>query len=307
MSMRISRRDWVMLLALSLIWGAAFIFIELSLPGFPPMTLVFVRLASAALLLLGYLRLRGRSLSGGIRLWTGYAVLGLLNLAAPFMILVWAMTYISAGLTAILNASTPLWTVMVAHMLTRDEKATAGKLAGVALGFAGVIVMIGPKAMGGLGSDVLPELGCLFAALLFAFAGVYARRFAALGVGAEEVATGQLAAASIMVLPFAILIDRPWALPMPGIEPIAGMIALATICSALAYILYFRLIESAGAVNALLITFLCPIFTILLAIPILGETVAPSQWLGIALIGAGLIAIDGRFSPWRATRAAPPG
>lgn len=301
--MRISGRDWVMLLLLSLIWGAAFIFIEICLPGFPPMTLVFVRLASAALLLWAYLRLRGRRLPGGLRLWTGYAVLGLLNLAAPFMILVWAMTYISAGLTSILNASTPLWTVLVAHVFTRDEKATTGKLLGVVLGFAGVMVMIGPKAMSGLGGDVLPELGCLLAALLFAFAGVYARRFAALGVGAEEVATGQLAAAAVMVLPFAILIDQPWTLPVPGIEPIAGMIALATICSALAYILYFRLIETAGAVNTLLISFLCPIFTILLAAPILGEAVTAGQWLGIALIGAGLIAIDGRFSPWRATPA----
>jgi drug/metabolite transporter (DMT)-like permease len=304
---RMGAQDWTILLILALLWGGAFIFIEIGLRGLPPMTLVLARLALGTAVLWGWLRLRGRRVPGGIALWRAYAVLGVLNLALPFILITWAMTHISAGLTSILNATTPLWGVLVAHVFTDDEKATPARLAGVAFGIAGVTVMIGSDALRGLGDNLLAQIACLAGTLSYAIAVVYGRRFSALGVGAGEVATGQLAAATAMMLPIAIVVDRPWALPMPGMDVLISLLCLAVLSSAVAYLLYFRLLASAGVTNSLLVTFLIPVVTIFLAGLMLDERMEPRHWAGIALIAMGLVAIDGRLIPGRRSRTAPPG
>lgn len=291
----ISRRDWTILLFLAVIWGAAFFFIEIAVRHVPTFTYVWLRVSIAAAALLLYMRWRGMALELPRSAWGAMLILALLNNVIPFALFGWGQTRIASGLASILNATTPIWGVLVAHLYTSDERITPGKLAGVVLGFTGVAVMIGPGLLSDIGGELLAQLACLVAALLYAVAGVFARRFRKQGIAAEKVATGQLTAAALVMLPVTLMIERPWQAAPPPLSAWAAIVALALVCSALGYILYFRLIASAGATNALLVTLLVPPTAILLGVVFLGETMALREFGGLALIALGLAAIDGRL------------
>jgi drug/metabolite transporter (DMT)-like permease len=289
-----SRRDWSILILLSILWGGSFFFIEVAVASVKPLTLVLIRvaLAAAALWLFQLARrqpLPPRSAAGA------FLVLALLNNVVPFALFAWAQTEIASGLASILNATTPIWGVIVAHLLTQDEKMTPGKILGVGLGFGGVAMMIGADFLGQLGTGLLAQLACLVATLGYALAGVHGRRFRAMGIDPVAVSTGQLTAAALVMLPLVLLFEPPWTSAGPAPEAWASLIALALVCTSFAYILYFQLIASAGATNALLVTLLVPVTAILLGSLILGEVLEPRHFAGMALIGAGLAAIDGRL------------
>ncbi|MFO1071559.1 MAG: DMT family transporter [Geminicoccaceae bacterium] len=286
--------EWALLLVLSLLWGGSFCLVGIALRGLPPLTVVALRTALAALLLGLVLLVSGRRPPGEPRLWAELLGMGLLNNVVPFCLIVWGQTRIASGLAAILNAATPLATVLVAHLATSDEKLTGNRLAGVLLGLAGVAVMIGPGAVDGLGRELPAELAVLAAALSYACAGVYGRRFARRGVPPLMTATGQVATSAALLVPLALLVDRPWTLPPPGLPVWGAVLGLAALSTALAYLLYFRLLATAGATNLLLVTFLIPISAITLGTLVLGEHLLPRQLLGMVLIGSGLAAIDGR-------------
>jgi drug/metabolite transporter (DMT)-like permease len=220
---------------------------------------------------------------------------GLLNNVVPFCLIVWGQTRIASGLAAILTATTPLATVLVAHVLTADEKLTGRRVAGVLVGLAGVVVMIGPDALAGLGANVLAQLAVLGAAVSYAFAGIYGRRFKALGVSPIQTAAGQVTASTVMLLPIALLVDQPWTLALPGLQVWAAILGIAVLSTAFGYVLYFRILATAGATNVLLVTFLNPVTAILLGTVVLGERLELRHGLGMALIGLGLAAIDGRL------------
>ncbi len=297
-------RDWAILGALALMWGGAFFFIGVAVRHVPPFTYVLLRLALAAAAMWALLAWRRQPLGLPREAWGAIALLALLNTALPFALFGWAQTHIASGLASILNATTPIWGVIVAHLFTADEKITPRKLAGVLIGFAGVAVMIGPGLIDSLGGGVLAQLACVVASLAYALAGVWARRFKAMGISPISVTTGQLTAGAAMMLPVALIGDRPWAMAMPPLEAWAAIIALAVLCTAFGYILYFRLIDRAGATNALLVTLLVPPTAILLGVLFLNEVIAPHDYAGLALIGLGLAAIDGRlFARFR--RAVP--
>lgn len=282
--------EWGMLVLLSILWGSSFFFNELALRDLPPFTLVFLRLGLSAVALLVVLRLTGERLPRGRRVWGAFLAMSLLNNAVPFSLLAWGQTHIASGLASVLNATTPLWAVIVAHLLTSDEKAMPGKIAGVVLGFAGVVVMIGGAALEGAGTALLAQLACIAATLSYALAGVYGRRFKALGVTPMATAAGTVIAAAVALLPAALIVDAPWRLGAP--EPIAwgAVIWLALVSTAAAYVLFFRLLASAGATNTMLVTFLVPVTAVLLGSLVLGETLALRHLLGMALIAAGLVA-----------------
>jgi drug/metabolite transporter (DMT)-like permease len=293
MNTTMSGRDWAILLILSVLWGGSFFFLELALRELPPITVMLLRVFLGALPLLLVLPLRGERLPSSAPIWGMLIVLGLLNNALPFVLYAYAQLSIESGLASILNATTPLWGVLVAHLFTRDERATPGKVAGVALGFGGVALMIGAGA--GLGGEALAILMCLGATLSYAFAAVYARRFRPLGIPPLTVATGQLLGASLLLLPFSLALERPWTLAIPGPVTWWSIAGFALICTSFAYWLYFRLLETAGATNALLVTFLIPVTAILLGALVLGEALEPRHYAGMALIALGLAAIDGRM------------
>lgn len=289
--------DWLIIAALSLMWGCAFLFLAIQLRALPPFTIVLLRVGGAALLLLGWAAATGLKLPGP-KLWLAFVVLALLNNVIPFALYGFAQQTLSSGLAGILNATTPLWGVLAAHLFTRDERATPAKVGGVLLGFAGVAVMTGADALGGLGADLVAQLACLVATLCYALAAIWSRRFVDAGITPLAVATGQMTAAAVVVLPIALVVDRPWTLAMPDGEVWAAAAGMLLICTVFAYVLYFRLVERAGASNSLLVTFTIPIVAVLLGVLVLDETLMPKHLIGGVLIALGLAAIDGRPLRW---------
>jgi len=287
--------EWVMLLALSVLWGGSFFFTAIVVKELPPLTIVALRVGIAALMLYAVLRLLGLDLPRDRKVWRAFFGMALLNNVVPFCLIVWGQTHIASGLAAILNATTPLFTVLVAHAFTEDETMTGNRLIGVVVGFLGVTLMIGADALKGIGTDVVAQLAVLAAAVSYAFAGVFGRCFARMAVAPIATATGQVMASTVMLLPLALLVDRPWTLAPRSALACAAILGIAVLSTALAYVLYFRLLASAGATNLLLVTFLIPVSAIVLGSLVLGERLGPQHFLGMALIAAGLTAIDGRL------------
>ncbi|MEY2926415.1 MAG: hypothetical protein RL367_892 [Pseudomonadota bacterium] len=289
-----SGRDWALILVVSLIWGGAFFLNAVGLRSFPPNSLVFVRMAVAALPMVLVVRLTGQSLPRGWAAWRGLILLGTLNIVVPFILFTWAQTRLASGLASVLNATTPLWGIIAAHFLTDDEKATPARLAGVGLGVIGVGVMMLPSLKGGASGQTIALIACIIATLCYALASIVARRLNTGGMSPLSLTTGQLVVAAVIMLPVMLVVDHPWTLAMPAAESIIALLALALLSTSLAYWLYFKLLESAGASNSLLVTLLMPVTAILLGVAFLGESITPAQGGGIALIAAGLLVMDGR-------------
>jgi drug/metabolite transporter (DMT)-like permease len=296
--------EWAMLLALSALWGGSFFFNALAVREVPTFTAVLARVAIAALVLNALLFALRTPPSGDRRIWAAFFAMGALNNVLPFSLIVWGQAHIASGLAAILNATTPLFTVLLAHVATSDERLTAPRLLGVSAGLAGVVVLLGgggPAVGGGGGGvGVVAQLACLAAAVSYAFAGIFGRRFRTMGVTPTAAAAGQVTASAVLLAPLVAFIDRPWTLLAPSGTALAALLGVAVLSTALAYILYFRILERAGATNLLLVTFLIPVSALLLGVGVLGETLLTRHLAGMALIGAGLAAIDGR--PWRVLR-----
>ncbi|HET7607017.1 MAG TPA: DMT family transporter [Sphingomicrobium sp.] len=301
-----NRSDWLILLVLALIWGGAFFFIGVAVRHVQPLTYVWLRLTIGAAALWAWLAFKGERISLPREVWGSILLLALLNNAIPFTLFGWGQTHIASGLASILNATTPIWGVVVAHFLTRDERMSPRKLAGVLLGFGGVAVMIGPSLLSSLGTSGLAQLACVVASLSYALAAVWARRFKKLGVSPFSVTTGQLTAGAVVMLPMSMIVDQPWTQALPPLSAWMAIAALALLCTAFGYVLYFRLIDRAGATNALLVTLLVPPVAILLGALFLGESLAPQDFAGLALIAFGLAAIDGRVLTSRSRRRLRP-
>lgn len=284
--------EWAMLLTLSVLWGGSFFFAEVALVELRPFSIVLGRVGLAAVILIALVYATGRRLPARPRLWRDLLIMGALNNLLPFSLIFWGQIEIAGGLASILNATTPLFTVVLAHVATDDEKMTPNRLFGVLVGLAGVAVLIGPGLLGGLGEHVLAQLAVLGAAISYALAGLFGRRFR--DQPPAVTAAGQLTMAAILVLPLALFLEQPWRLPQPAAATWAAIGGLALLSTAVAYILYFRLLATAGATNLLLVTFLIPVSAIVLGVLILGERLTGEHLAGMALIGLGLAAIDGR-------------
>lgn len=300
--------DWGLILVLSVIWGGSFFFYKVLVASLPPLTIVLGRVGIAALALHVVLAARGLRMPRGWRIWAGFAMLGFLNNIVPFGLIVFGETRITSGMASILNATTPIFAVLVGHALGDrvpggGERLTGARIAGVLAGFAGVLVLVGPDALSPFGHHDLPaEAACLAASLSYAVGGFYAKRFRALAP--LQLTIGQLTASTVMLLPVVLLFEKPWTLAMPDAGAWAALLAIALACTAFAYLLFFRVLASAGATNVMLVTFLLPISALALGHVALGEPVGLRALGGMALIGLGLAAIDGRL-PARLRAALP--
>ena len=283
--------EWGLLLLLSVIWGASFLFGRIAVQELPPMTLVLLRVALAAVAINLWLAWRGGY--RGERPWAGLAVLGLVNNVIPFGLIFLGQVEIGAALAAIVNALTPVWSMLFAHWATADERLSANRVGGVVISLAGVAVLIGTSALTGLSAAAWAQVAVLGATLSYGLATVWGRRFAALPPA--ETARGQLTMSTLLMVPIALVVDRPWTLSMPSGTVWVSVLLLAVVCTAFAYILYFTILQRAGAVNAALVTLLIPPSATLMGIVFLGETLAPHQFAGMGLILAGLVVIDGRL------------
>ena len=257
-------REWAMLVTLSVLWGGSFFFVGVVVSALPPLTIVTLRVTLAAITLWGVVGLLRLSVPKSINSWIAFLNMGVLNNVIPFTLIVWGQTRIPSGLASILNATTPLFGVVIAGLLLADERITGMKLIGVLLGFAGTVLMIGPGALDGLDSAVIAQIAILGAAISYSFASVYGRRFKTMGLNPIVIAAGQVTLSSLILAPAALYVERPFALAMPGPDVWVAILALAVVSTAGAYILYFRILASAGATNLLLVTFLIPLSAILL-------------------------------------------
>jgi len=289
-----TRSEWAILLILALIWGAAFFFIHVAVAHVAPLTYVWLRLTIAAAGLLVWMRFKGEKLSLPLPVWGAILVLALFNNIVPFALFGWAQQHIASGLASILNATTPIWGVVVAHIATSDERMTPAKLFGVVVGFVGVATMIGPDLLAS-GESLLPQMACIAASLCYALAGVWARRFKPMGLKPLKVATAQLLVGALVMTPVSLTVADPWLGGSPSLEALGAITALALACTALGYVLYFRLIDSAGATNATLVTLLVPPVAILLGALFLGELLTGTQFIGFVVTALGLVVIDGRL------------
>jgi drug/metabolite transporter (DMT)-like permease len=285
-------RNWGLLLFLSLLWGGSFFFYKVLVAALPPLTVVLGRVGIAAIALNLALWAMGQPVPWSGTLFRRFLLLGLLNNVIPFILICWGETRISSGLASILNATTPIFIVVVAHLLTEDEKLSRAKLAAVALGFAGVLVLIGPAAFAP-GQQLGGEIAVLAAALTYAFGATYGKTFK--GIPPLQIATGQITAATAVMLPLALAVDRPWTLAMPSLQTWAALLAIALVSTALAYAVFYRLMASVSATNISLVTFLLPVNALWLGAAFLGEAVTAQALAGMALIGGGLAVIDGRL------------
>ena len=281
-----------MLVVLSVLWGGAFFFVGVIVKEWPPFTVVLGRTGLAALVLIPYVSLSGGQMPASPRLWATFLVMGALNAFFPHSLIVWGQRYIDSGLASILVSTTPLFSVVLTHFLTREERLTPTRVTGVLLGLGGVVVLIGPEALRGLGQHALGQLAVLGAALSYACGGIYGRRFKELSP--VVTAAGQVTSTMLLVLPPALLWERPWTL-RPSAVTWGAMLGLAWLSTAFAYLLFFRILAVAGATNVMLVNFLNPVSALILGSVILGERPHWTVFVSMACIFAGLATIDGRL------------
>ena len=242
-------REWGLLLVLSILWSGSFFFVGIVVSELPTFTIVFLRVSIGALGLYGaHFMLRER-IPTGIKVWQTFFVMGFLNNLIPFSLIAWGQSHVARGLTSILLATTPLFTVVVAHFLTADERLSGRGLDGITAGITGVAILVGSEAVEGFGFALLADIGLLGAALFYSFGGIFGRRFKRLGVTPLATATGQITASSILLLPLAIAVavavDQPWTLAAPRAATWLAITGLALLSTSLAYVIYFRILATA--------------------------------------------------------------
>ena len=287
--------EWMLLVLLSVVWGGSFFFNGIALREFPTLTIVTARVGLAALALLLLMRMLGQGIQLNRQILKAFFGMSFLNNVVPFSLIVWGQQNIASGVASILNATTPLFTMLVAHWFTTDEKINPRRLLGVLTGMGGVGLMMGLDSMESSEFHLLGQSAILLAAFSYGLAGVYGKRFAQLEIPPLATATGQLCASSMILIPLTLWIDQPWTMTIPSIEGMGSLLGIALLSTALAYVIYFRLLKTAGATNLLLVTLLIPVSAIILGVFLLDESLEPQHISGMAVISLGLLIMDGRL------------
>jgi len=288
-----SAGSWALVCALSILWGLGFFLNTIALRELDPFTINLARIAIAALVLAAAVYLGGLRLPSTGGQWVSYTVMAILNCVIPFNIVLWSQTHISAGLAAILNASTPLFSVLVAHFVTGHERITFVRLAGIVVGLMGVSVVIGHSVLDEPDHNTLAQIGMLVAAILYALAAAYGRRFRY--EPPLVTAAGQFVAATIVMVPVALVFGKAQIPFQPSNETVGAVAVLGIVCMGLGYIIAFRVLAAAGGTNMLLVTLMIPASAVLLDTAFLGRSLEANHLEGFALIGFGLAIVDGRL------------
>jgi len=291
----VSRSQWALLAILSLIWGGSFLFVAVAVRELPPFTIVLVRVALAAAVLMPMVLAIGHRLPATASTWRSYAVMAIINNVLPFSLIVWSQQHVTTGLASVLNATVPLWSVVLAYTLGA-ELTSPNRLIGMLVGIVGVAILVGPEAFGGNTQGVLGMIGMLAAAFCYGVSGVWAKRFK--GTPPIVSAAVQLTCATAMMIPLAALVDHPWKLPMPSTAALSALIALGVLATALAYVVFFHIMTVSGPSNAMLVTLLIPLSAAILGHVVLGEAILARHLVGGIVIGAALLTIDGREPSW---------
>jgi drug/metabolite transporter (DMT)-like permease len=291
-ALRLDATGWMLLITLAVLWSASFVFIKVAGATIPAFTLVLVRVGVAALVLHAVVLGTRRRYPVALAVVGRYAVMGLMNNVVPFVLIVWATARLGAGAASILNATAPIFALVVAHFATADERITPAKTLGILCALGGVVAMMGGQAVAGIGENLAAGGAMLIACLFYGISAVYGRNFT--GLDATVSATCQLSASTLMLLPLALALEQPWALGWPGLASFISAIALAVLSTGLAYVIFYALIARAGATNTILVTLLIPVGGVFFGWMLLGEPFTIEKAAGILLIGLGLIVVDGR-------------
>jgi len=283
---------WAQLVLLGLIWGGSFFFARIAVAELHPLSLVLLRVSIAAAALYVYFAATRTDIRPALRVWPVLALLGLINNVIPFSLIFAGQTVVGAGLASILNATTPFWTLLLANALTSDERFSANKLVGIALGIAGTGLMIAPGLTGSLDGPLWPKFALIGASFSYACALMLAKRLTSLPP--LLIAAGQLTASTVIMVPLAGLATGYAGMAGASAHVWAAVVALAVVSTAFAYLLYFRLLQSSGATNASLVTLLVPVSALVLGMLFLGERLETFEVIGMVVILAGLVVIDGR-------------
>src|SRR5882672_9201251 len=274
---------------LALLWGSSYLLIKLALASVPPLTLIAVRVAVAALLLLAVVRMRGEHLPTDGATWRNFVVQAFFNSIGAWTVLAWGQQYVDSGLAGVLNSTSPLFVFLLTMLWTRHERITVRKAVGALLGPAGVVLLLGVDVLAGIGQQVMAQLAILLGAFLYACAALNGRRFATLPPTVTAACT--MICASVALLPAAIVIDRPWLLhPTP--QSMSAALALGVFCTGLALLLYFRLLRTLGPIGVTSQSYLRCGITVLLGVIVLGEKVTATVGLGLFAIVLGVAAIN---------------
>lgn len=291
-----TRAEWGMLILLSLLWGGSFMFVGVAIRDVPVFTIVAFRVLLASAVLHIVLRISGIAFPTQREVLLAFLGMGILNSALPFSLISFGQARIDSGLASIINATTPIFTMIFAHLMTKDEKIGPLKALGVALGFAGVVILFSGRDLVA-NAALLGQIAGILAAVSYGLSNIFGRRFAGLKLNpiAMATATGQLSASACIMVPLALIVDHPFSRPLPGLPSVLALIALALVSTAYAYILFFRILTRAGATNVSLVTLLVPCSAIALGSLVLGESLGLREIAGFATITLGLLVIDGRL------------
>ena len=295
--------QWLLLILLSLLWGGSFLFVGMAVHELPPLTMVLGRVGMAALVLIPAVYASGLRLPAGPRAWKPFIVMAFLNNIIPFLLIVRGQREIASGLASVLNATTPLFTVILAHVFAESERLTVHRLAGVLVGVAGVAVLVGPEALFGNAASLLGMVLVLGAAFSYGLSAQWGRRFQR--TPPLVTAASQLTCSTLVLLPLTLAIDQPWQIATPSTSALIAVVALAVLSTALAYIVFFQIMAASGPTNTMLVTLLIPVSAIAFGTAFLGEVLLPRHISGALVIGLALIILDGRIFALLRERAAP--
>ncbi|UCG25562.1 MAG: EamA family transporter [Chloroflexota bacterium] len=287
-------KNLLLLILLAVLWGPSFLLIKVAVAEIPPITLIVGRVGLAAVLLYLLLRLSGGNLPRPGRIWIPLAIVAIFQTAFPFVLLSWAEQHIDSALAAILNGLTPLFTILLAHLLTTDDRLTPAKAAGIALGLVGVLFFVAPSLGSGVQASTLGILAMIVVAASYGFAVVFARKRLN-HLPSLVTPAGQLILSTLFLLPFMMVIDQPFNQPTPSLQAIGAVVALAIFGTALAFVVYFRLLKSAPASYVSMVTYLVPVIGVLLGVIVLGERLAWNDFAGFGLILLGVLIVNGAF------------
>lgn len=284
-------QQWGLLVLIAVIWGMSFFFTKLALRELGPFTLVFYRLLLAASVTCMVLFLSGQRLPMDILSWRRFFMLGAFNACVPFTLVSIGQVYIDSSLASILNATAPIFTVIMAHYLTEDEKINAHRLAGVVLAFAGVVLLIGPGSLASMTSNYIGQLAMFGAVMSYSYSSIYAKNVSDMPI--LPTMTGTLVTACLLSYPLAFLLEYPLVTDIHA-PTIGAVLFISLMATSFAYLLYFHVIRTAGATNTLLLVFLIPVTAILMGVVILDESVDARMIAGMLIVFCALVLVDGR-------------
>ena len=276
------------LLLLATLWGASYTLIKLGVESIPPVTLIAVRTTIASVVLLGVLRYRRLAMPVDLAIWRRFFAQAWLNSVIPFTLIAWAERSVDAGLATMLNSLAPVFAFVLASFGARRHGAPRHQLFGVASGMIGVVLIVGVQALAGLGGQLMAQLAIVVATLCYAGAAIFGRNFR--GLDPMLPATGSLVCGAIVLVPLSLVVDRPWTLA-PSERSVAALLGLSIFSTALAFTLYFRLIQTLGSVAATSQAYLRVPIGVAIGAAFLGETLEPTELTGLVLIIAGVAAM----------------